>query len=87
MLPVAARAARFLLAIGLLTIAAASPLAARAQLPGLPPAKETGTASSQAPTTQPVAPAAVPVGDIASRISDDERFVEEVRLRAAGAIR
>lgn len=85
MLPVAARAARFLLAIGLLTIAAASPLAARAQLPGLPPAKETGTASSQAPTTQPVAPAAVPVGDIASRISDDERFVEEVRLRAAGA--
>ncbi|MFD0726295.1 mechanosensitive ion channel family protein [Lysobacter brunescens] len=82
---VTARAARILSIIVLLTIALACPLAALAQLPGLLPVKDTGTDSSQAPTTQPAAPAAVPVGEIASRISDDERFVEEVRLRTAGA--
>ncbi|HEY1136795.1 MAG TPA: mechanosensitive ion channel domain-containing protein [Xanthomonadaceae bacterium] len=79
--PVAARAVRLLL-----TIALACPVLAHAQLPGLLPAKDGGDAASQPQaTTQPAAPAAVPVGEIASRMSDDERFVEEVRLRTAGA--
>lgn len=82
--PVTARAARLLTFIGLLTIALAGPMAALAQLPGLPTAKEGSDAPPQVTSTQPAAPAAVPVGEIASRISDDERFVEEVKLRTAG---
>lgn len=82
MATVVARAARLLL-----TIILACPMLAHAQLPGLLPTKSGGDAASQPPpaTTQPATPTAVQVGEIASRISDDERFVEEVRLRAAGS--
>jgi potassium efflux system protein len=77
--PVAARVARFLLMIAL-----ACPLLAQAQFPGLLPAKDKGDTASAEPAAA-TAPVAVPVGEIAARMSDDERFVEEVRLRTAGA--
>ena len=69
----------------LLTTALFTSPAAFAQLPGLAPANDgsTAAADSQAPAAAQ-GPTAIPVGDIASRISDDERFLEEVRLRTAG---
>ena len=82
--PFAARAARLLSIIGLLTIALACPLAALAQLPGLVPAKVGEGAPAQTSVTQATSPAPIPVSEIPSRISNDERFVEEVRLRATG---